>query len=194
MKESSGSPGHPSGSRPTLGVSSCLLGEQVRHDGGHRRSERLLRLLDGFQVVSVCPEVGLGLGVPRPMIRIEAGAGAEVRLVRMDDRVDLTARMLAFAERRIAELLDEGLDGFVLKDRSPSCGVEGVAVVNADGSGSRAGSGFFAAALRRLAPALPVIDEERLFGSDRSGFLAAVRAAFERRRAVSKTDTRHDGA
>jgi len=150
--------------KPRVGVSACLLGEAVRWDGRHKREEWIVRDLAAVvTLVPVCPEVEMGLGVPRPPIRID-GDG---RLVTVDGGVDLTARMARFAADRLAAL--EGIAGFVLKANSPSCGKTGVP------HGDHAtGPGLFAAALLRRFPDLPVEDEVRLRDP-------AIRAAFLRR-------------
>jgi hypothetical protein len=94
-----------------LGISACLLGEAVRWDGGHRRDPFLTETLGRWvEWVPVCPEVELGLGVPRETIRLE-GSSAAPRLVAVDSRRDLTADMRALAERRVAALARLDLSG-----------------------------------------------------------------------------------
>lgn len=145
--------------RLQLGVSACLLGEAVRYDGRHKRNAYLVETLGRFfDVVPICPEVAIGLGVPRPPIRL-VGEPESPRLVRVDDpSIDLTAPMEAFSAREVQRL--GGISGFVLKARSPSCGPEGVPV-QADRR-RRAGSGLFARALTTAFPLLPVVQEEQL--------------------------------
>ncbi|HEV8586207.1 MAG TPA: DUF523 domain-containing protein [Methylomirabilota bacterium] len=142
-----------------LGVSACLLGEAVRWDGGHKRDAIVVELL-GPRVtwVPVCPEVELGLGVPRPPIQL-AGDARAPRLVVAETGADLTARMRRFAEARLDELARLGLDGYVLKARSPSCGPAGVPV---HGTAGATGAGLFAAALAARFPDLPAEDEDGL--------------------------------
>jgi uncharacterized protein YbgA (DUF1722 family)/uncharacterized protein YbbK (DUF523 family) len=147
-----------------IGVSSCLLGSRVRYDGGHKRDPFLTDLLGAFvEWVPVCPEVELGLGVPRPSIRLVRGAGG-LQLVGEKTGEDHTAAMRAFAARRTRELERLDLSGYVLKKDSPSCGMERVRVWRQDGKGSpaRDGRGVFAAALLERMPALPVEEEGRL--------------------------------
>ncbi len=156
--------------KPRVGVSACLLGEAVRYDGGHKRNSLLVDEI-GPQVewVPVCPEVEVGMPVPREPV-VLTGAG---RMVGATTGTDHTDAMLRFAEARIAALAP--LDGYVLKSRSPSCGLEGVA-------GSPTGSGLFAAALRRLCPDLPLAEEPWLEDEERRrAFLEAVRAHQRRR-------------
>jgi uncharacterized protein YbgA (DUF1722 family)/uncharacterized protein YbbK (DUF523 family) len=145
-----------------IGVSSCLLGQSVRYDGGHKRDDFVAGPLAAFVTfVPVCPEVELGMGIPRPPIRL-VRAGGEVRLVEPRTGADHTAAMRRWAEARIAELEAEDLCGYVLKKDSPSCGMERVKVYRAQGPGARDGTGLFAEALMRRLPLLPVEEEGRL--------------------------------
>ena len=106
-----------------LGVSACLLGERVRYDGGHKRDVFLADTLGSFvEWVPVCPEVEIGLGVPRPTLRL-VGDEAAPRLVVEKTGEDLSRRMRSWAEARVTELERLGLDGYVLKRGSPSCGL-----------------------------------------------------------------------
>jgi len=145
-----------------VGISSCLLGCQVRFDGGHKRDRYLTDVLgDWVTWVPVCPEVEIGLGTPRPTIRLE-GSVDDPRLVEPKSGDDLTGRMRSYAERRVAELQTVELDGYVLKRASPSCGMERVKVWNSGGMPEKSGVGIFAAALLRRWPNLPVEEEGRL--------------------------------
>jgi len=145
-----------------LGVSSCLLGARVRFDGGHKRSRFLVDTLGRFvEFVPVCPEVEIGLGVPRETLRL-VRRGGEGRMVANETGIDHTQKMNAYADRRVAALGHEKLCGYVLKNNSASCGMEQVRVYRACGSPARPGPGLFAAALMRRYPNLPVEEEERL--------------------------------
>jgi uncharacterized protein YbbK (DUF523 family)/uncharacterized protein YbgA (DUF1722 family) len=153
------------GSALRVGVSACLLGQEVRYDGGHRRDRWLTDALGRFaEFVPVCPEVEIGLGVPRPTIRLEdRGGGGGVRLVEPAGGVDLTDRMARFSAKRAAALGRADLSGFVLKSKSPSCGLAGVEVRRPHGGAPRRdGRGLFAAALVARHPHLPVEEEGRL--------------------------------
>ncbi len=164
-----------------LGVSACLLGARVRYDGGHKRAGALLRALGAdVEWVPVCPEVELGLGVPRPPI-VLVGSPSSLRLVEPESGRDLTGPMRRLARARVRQLAQLGLDGFVLKSRSPSCGLRGVPVSARDGR-RRRGRGLFAAELVRGARGLVIEEESRLADRRvRARFVARVWAAAQRR-------------
>ena len=150
------------GGRVRIGVSSCLLGDAVRFDGGHKRDAFLADELAAFvELVRVCPELELGLGVPRAAIRLESASG-QIALVEPQQGTDHTAAMKRFARQRVRQLERLGLSGYVLKCDSPSCGLEGVEVWHAHGRRRREGRGLFAAELLQRLPDLPVEDERRL--------------------------------
>lgn len=151
-----------------VGISSCLLGEEVRYDGGHQRNPYVTDVLSQyFEWVPVCPEVEFGLGTPRETIRLVQleGDGARATAVALkttDTDVDLTDRMQTFCQRRVKQLVKQDLDGFILKRGSPSCGVDRVKVFPAKGPPKRNGRGLFAEALLTELPNLPVEEEDRL--------------------------------
>ncbi|WP_242355339.1 DUF523 and DUF1722 domain-containing protein [Anaeromyxobacter sp. SG64] len=149
--------------RPRLGVSSCLLGRKVRYDGQHKRDAFLVDVLGDFvEWVPVCPELEVGMGVPREPIRL-VGAASSPRLVAERSGEDHTAAMRRFAEARVAELAGLDLAGFVTKKDSPSCGMERVRVYPAAGGAPRRdGVGAFARVLLERLPLLPVEEEGRL--------------------------------
>ena len=157
-------PGVPAaGQRPIrIGISSCLLGNGVRFDGGHKRDAFLTDTFGRFvQWVPVCPEVECGLGTPRPSMRLVQIEGA-VRLRTVKEGVDLTDRMSEYVERRVDELGLEDLGGYVLKKDSPTCGLERVKVYHSSGAPEKAGRGLFASRLVQRFPYLPVEEEGRL--------------------------------
>jgi len=130
--------------RVRLGVSACLLGEEVRYDGGHKRDRFLTETLGGFvEWVQVCPEVEAGMGTPRPAMRLVRAPGGSIRLITVVDGVDLTATMRTFAATRAKQLAAMDLDGYVLKKDSPSCGLERVRVYAESGPPARNGRGLF---------------------------------------------------
>lgn len=145
-----------------IGVSSCLLGEQVRFDGGHKRSDFLVETLGRFvEFVPVCPELEIGLGVPRETLRLVRDGG-EIRLVADKSGLDHTDKMNTFAQGRTIALGREDLSGYVLKKNSPSRGMERVRVYGASWMATREGAGLFASALMRRYPSLPIEEEGRL--------------------------------
>ncbi len=156
----------PAGKPLRIGVSSCLLGEAVRWDGGHKREAFLFDGLGiGVELVPVCPELELGLGVPREPIRlVDAGTGKAVRLVAETSGCDHSQAMHEFAAGRVGALAELSLSGYVLKQRSPSCGLRGVPVWPPRGEGAPrlGGRGVFAEALRSAFPELPMEEEHRL--------------------------------
>ena len=145
-----------------IGISSCLLGEKVRYDGGHRL-DRFLKDTLGQHVdyVPVCPEVECGLGVPRESMHL-AGDPQSPRLVTTRTGVDLTEKMTRWASKRIRELESENLSGFIFKSRSPSCGIKSVQIVQENGQSAKPGVGVFAKAFMENFPRVPVEDEGSL--------------------------------
>jgi uncharacterized protein YbgA (DUF1722 family)/uncharacterized protein YbbK (DUF523 family) len=147
-----------------LGISSCLLGHNVRFDGGHKMDHYLHDTLAPYvEYVPVCPEVEVGLPIPRPALRqVDAGNG-KVRLVFSKSSEDITERMQEWAQKRVKELEVENLDGFVFKAKSPSCGMERVKVYpSGKGMPRKNGVGLFTAAFMEHFPLLPVEEDGRL--------------------------------
>lgn len=145
-----------------IGVSACLLGQQVRFDGGHKRDAFLAETFGRFvEWVPVCPEVECGFGTPREAMRLVRDERG-VRLLTIKTGLDLTAPMARFSRSRVCALASENLSGYVLKKDSPSCGLERVKVYGPHGNAARGGRGLFAAALVEAFPHLPVEEEGRL--------------------------------
>jgi uncharacterized protein YbgA (DUF1722 family)/uncharacterized protein YbbK (DUF523 family) len=148
--------------RIRLGISSCLLGEQVRYDGGHKHDRFLTGVLGRYvEWVPVCPELEIGLGVPREPIRL-VRAGSELRLQAQKSGRDHTDAMRRFAVRRLHGLARLELCGYVLKKGSPTCGMERVRVHEGKGPPARNGRGLFAGELLDRNESLPVEEEGRL--------------------------------
>lgn len=145
-----------------LGVSACLMGEEVRYDGGHKL-DRFIRDTLGRYVtfVPVCPETECGLGVPREAMRL-VGELERPRLVTNKTGVDHTDCMTAWAGNRLAELGKEDLCGFIFKSKSPSSGMLRVKVYTDGGMPVQKGVGIFARAFIERFPDIPVEDEGRL--------------------------------
>ena len=137
-----------------------MLGHAVRFDGGHKRNAFVADSLAPYvEWVPLCPEVGAGLPTPRPALRLVAGAdGLSMRSKAGDD---VTFSIRAFSQRALAALRDAGIDGYILKKGSPSCGLERVRVHEGEAV-RRDGRGLFAAALLDAFPDLPVEEEGRL--------------------------------
>ena len=160
--------------RIILGVSSCLLGEKVRYNGDHKRDRYLTDVLSRFfDFRPYCPEVAIGLGVPRPTLRLEAAAGAPRAVVQNPERRDVTEDLSRYGRDVAAAARD--ISGYILKSRSPSCGMERVKVYDLNGSPSAAGAGVYARALMQARPLLPVEEDGRLNDPDlRDNFLERV--------------------
>jgi uncharacterized protein YbbK (DUF523 family) len=145
-----------------IGISQCLLGEHVRHDGGHKRDGLLLEALGRYvEWVPVCPEVEVGMGVPREKIRL-VGDPHSPRLVTINTGVDHTDAMTRFARQRVRELEALDLSGYVFKADSPSCGIGGVPLFNSEGMETSDGAGLFARVFMEHFPEMPVEEESRL--------------------------------
>ncbi len=158
-----------------IGISACLLGQNVRYDGGHKLDRFLTDTLGRYVAyVPVCPEVECGLGTPRESLRL-VGDPQAPRLVTTRTRQDLTDRMAAWAGRRVRELEKEDLCGFIFKSNSPSSGMERVKVYNAGGIPEKKGSGIFAAAFMQHFPLIPTEEEGRLHDPDlRENFIERI--------------------
>lgn len=159
-----------------LGISFCLLGAEVRFDGGHKL-DRFLRDTMGEYVdyVPVCAEVEVGLPVPREVLRLVKDDNDGVNLVFARSRDDISSRMESWARGRVAELEQENLDGFVFKSKSPSCGMERVKVYDHNGVPQNVGVGVFARIFQEHFPLLPVEEEGRLNDAKlRENFITAI--------------------
>lgn len=145
-----------------VGVSACLLGQEVRYDGGHKRDSYVADTLARyFHFVPVCPELDIGLGVPRETLRLVRD-GKEVRMLAPASGIDHTTRMRDYARRRVRQLEELGLSGYILKKNSPSCGMTRVRTYTTGGMPAPSDRGLFAAALMTSMPLLPVEEEGRL--------------------------------
>ena len=151
---------------PVVAVSACLLGRPVRHDGSHRRNELLLKEVGAScSLLPFCPEVDMGMGVPRETIRIELQSDGSRKLLGNRTGTDFTPRLHQLLEHELDRLEQAGVVGFLVKARSPSC----------------APDGMFTSALKRRFPELPILDEEALLDpSKRLRFIAEVFAAHNR--------------
>jgi uncharacterized protein YbgA (DUF1722 family)/uncharacterized protein YbbK (DUF523 family) len=158
-----------------IGVSRCLLGEEVRYDGGHKRDQFLTDVLGRYvEWVPICPEVEAGLGAPREAMRL-VGTPQHPRLVTIKSGTDHTRALDTMTAKRIEELKSLDLSGYVFKKGSPSCGIERVRIYNEEGVPSRNGVGLFARAFMKQFPLTPVEEEGRLCDSTlRENFIERV--------------------
>ena len=157
-----------------LGVSACLLGARVRFDGGHKRNRFLIDELGRyFEFVPFCPEVAIGMGTPRPSIRLVGDVLAPRALGSRDAGLDVTDALQAYSANRARRLQD--LSGFIFKKDSPSCGMARVKVYSDKNMPQRDGVGIFARAVQQENPLLPVEEEGRLNDSAlRENFVSRV--------------------
>lgn len=153
----------------------CLLGERVRFDGGHKHDRYITQILAKyFQFVPVCPELEVGMGIPRESVRL-VGATDNPRMVGVKSGEDWTERMNTYSEKRALELQSYNLSGYIFKSDSPSCGMERVRIYNEKGMPSKKGRGLYAAAFMKHFPLVPVEEEGRLNDAGiRENFLTRV--------------------
>ena len=145
-----------------LGVSSCLLGKRVRFDGGHKRDRYITEVLGKvFTFVPVCPEVETGMGVPRETIDLR-GTVDTPRLVGNETGVDRTSMMNRYVARRVSQRDLAQVCGFILKAKSPTCGLKNVRIHGPSERAAHRAQGLFAQALTKRYPALPIIEERQL--------------------------------
>ncbi len=155
---------HPTkASVPRLAVSSCLLGNPVRYDGTDKKAETVATAMAYHcELLPVCPEVEMEMGVPRETIRIEENSAGERRLIGNDSGEDYTSRLQPVLDQRLQEFRELGMSGFVFKARSPSCAPGSYPMHDEEGDEPSPTYGLFAAAVRDAFPLLPMIDEEAL--------------------------------
>lgn len=172
-----------------VGVSSCLIGERVRWNGGHQTNPFIKDVLGSFfRFVPVCPEFEIGLGVPREPLRL-VGNPDNPRLMTNRTRVDVTEKMTEWGQTRIRELENEDLCGFIFKGRSPSSGLFRVKVYNEKGFPENRGTGIFARMFVNAFPLIPVEEDGRLCDDAiRENFIERI-FVFKRLRDLLKQDT-----
>ncbi|HOW57326.1 MAG TPA: DUF523 domain-containing protein [Smithellaceae bacterium] len=158
-----------------IGISACLLGINVRYDGGNALNLYLREELGKLvEFVPVCPEAELGLGIPREKIRL-TGNPQRPRVFTIHTKIDWTEKMEAWAAGRVISLKKENLRGFIFKSSSPSCGLEQVKVYDADEMFQETGAGIFARIFREHFPLLPVAEETNLLNQAlREDFLRSI--------------------
>ncbi len=153
-------------SKRKIAVSQCLLGDRVRYDGRDSYIYSIAReLVDRYSLVPVCPETGIGLGVPRPPIQLVDKHG-EIKVLQVDNPVkDYTEALQRFAAAFLQREPD--ICGYIFKSSSPSCGIHHVKVLNRDNEYERRGTGIQAAMIIQALPGLPVIDEIDFMQADK---------------------------
>lgn len=176
-------------SKITMGVSSCLLGNEVRFDGGHKRDRYITDTLSNyFEYVPVCAEVECGMSVPRESMKLTGTIDAPILTANKSGR-DLTAQMATWAQKRMKELEADDLNGFIFKSKSPSCGMERVKVYDHNNIPQANGVGIFANIFKKHFPLLPIEEEGRLHDPKlRENFIESV-FVYRRWRDVLKTGT-----
>jgi len=148
--------------KPKIGISSCLLGKKVRFDGGHKHEPFLTKTVGDFvDWVPVCPEMEVGMGVPRESVRL-VGDPAQPRMMAERSGKDWTDEMLDYSRKRIEIIRRLSLSGYILKKDSPTCGMERVRVYRGTGVPAKDGRGLYAQVLMQEMPLLPVEEEGRL--------------------------------
>ena len=160
----------------SVGISQCLLGANVRYNGGNRLEGIIVSELGKvFEFVHFCPEVDIGLGTPREAINLVKDENG-FRLIGSRSGADITETMKTYAASRVKELADSGVRGLIFKSKSPSCGLTGVKMFNADGAIiSETGAGLFARACVEALPHFPVAEEINLRDEEqRTGFIEQV--------------------
>lgn len=167
--------------KPRVGISSCLLGEAVRYDGGHKFSPVCAgELRRHFELVSICPEVGIGMGVPRDPIQLVDVSGKTRALGVADRRLDVTGRLETHADAVVDR--PERLSGYIFMEESPSCGLHTVKVSDQGGRLKRRdGRGIYARRITGRCPGLPVEEAGRLNDPGRRRAFIARVLAFHRR-------------
>lgn len=172
--------------RPRVGVSACLAGEEVRYDGDHKRHPEVVgRLAELFELLPICPEVEIGLGIPREPIQLEQTSSG-VRLVAVPSGRDHTVKMQEFSRRTVQQVELLQVCGYILKSRSPSCGLQKVKLFDEDGSFQRNGRGIFATELEQHGQSLPLVEESTLQDdSTREHFVEQVQAFHRLRSCLS---------
>lgn len=162
--------------RPNIAVSACLLGEKVRYDGTHKKTDSVLALASDFNLVKLCPEVAIGLGIPRPTIGLFL-INDEIHIRRHDDPdFDVTEQLHAYGQQQASQ----NYCGLILKARSPSCGIDDALILDTQGQPVGTSQGGFVKGLLSKQSKLPLINEEQLGNAAmRQAFIESVHAYAE---------------
>lgn len=148
--------------KPKIAISACLLGDEVRFNGGHKRSELCTeRLAEHVELVGVCPEVAIGMGTPREPIRLVGDISAPSAVGTVHRDLDVSTPLRDYGKHMAAQL--RGISGYIFMQKSPSCGLYRVKVYQANGLPAPGGGrGLYAEAFCAEHPDLPVEEEGRL--------------------------------
>lgn len=145
-----------------VGISSCLLGQRVRFDGGHKRDSYIMSVLAPFfTFVPICPELEVGMGVPRETVRL-VGSAETPSMIGVKSGEDWTDRMNRNSKKRVVQSDLREICGYILKKDSPSCGMERVKLYGSSPTPKRIGRGLFVTVLIDQFPLLPIEEEGRL--------------------------------
>ncbi len=167
--------GAQSSIRIRIAVSACLLGERVRYDGAEKCHPLIMKLADEFELQPFCPEVAIGLGVPRAPVQLVATASGIRAQGVTDPAHDITDRLEAYAQIQCEVL--KACAGMIFKSRSPSCGLGSTPLFNQRGEQTNRTHGLFAAQLRDCLPGLPMVEESTLLtDEDIAVFATSVRS------------------
>lgn len=178
--------------RIKIGISACLLGQPVRFNGGHKQSSLCADVLARhFDFTAICPEQAIGLGTPRQPIRLVGDPAAPRAVGSVHPQLDVTEALTAYGERSAHQLDD--ICGYILMQKSPSCGMERVKVYQDNGyPAAGGGRGLFAAALMGARPDLPVEEDGRLHDAVlRENFITRVFVYAQWQRLLNQGLTRH---
>jgi uncharacterized protein YbbK (DUF523 family) len=159
-----------------VGVSSCLLGYNVRYDGQNRQHDSVLALCENFTCIAICPEYAIGLGIPRAPINIIEIARDRYRVKgSANPHLDVTDELVDYADH-IHQSIPE-ICGYIFKSRSPSCGVASTPYFDPDGNQLGVTDGIYSRRIKQLAPNLPIVEEVQLTdGKNQKAFEDAVRS------------------
>ena len=144
-----------------IAISACLIGQPVRYDGQDKH-QAWLEHIHHVDWIPICPEVEAGMSVPREKIQVELADG-KLKLMAIESRQDWSETMDDVANRWITQLQKQQVSGYVFKSRSPSCGLQGVPLYEADGSlVEKQVQGRFAQRVNECMPGLPLIEETQM--------------------------------
>ncbi|WP_394143738.1 YbgA family protein [Vibrio atypicus] len=174
-----------------IGVSACVVGEQVRFDSGHKQSKFVVKELSPyFEFVSVCPEVGMGMPVPRPTIRLMSNEERIELVETKQNSIRHTDAMLEYSRSKVEQLSGEELCGYIVCAKSPTCGMERVKVYTEKGA-ENIGIGLYTAELMKQMPWLPIEEDGRLNDPVlKENFITRIYTLYDFYQSVGKNITR----